>query len=359
MNATDARPRKQGRRKVLLIAGAFLLVAFCAACIVAKIGYDICFQRSWPPADSLRLRYEDVDPGAYPRTAVSFTSGGNRLNGHVYHVEDARGMVVISHGLGAGAESYFPETRFFVDNGWQVFAFDNTGSHHSEGDSTRGISQSVLDLDAVLRHIEGDPTLNDLPVVLYGHSWGGYAVAAVLNLGHPVAAVASVAGYSTPAAALYDFAENRTGIFGVLAYPLFWGYHNILYGSNANISAIDGLNRSGVPALVIHGTGDNTIRPDVSGILARQADITNPNVGYIKRDAENQNGHSNAVYSQRANMYTQEKTDEWAELESRHGGALPDEARQTFYGGVDKSLSSELDPLLFARILELFEQAVA
>jgi len=281
------------KRKRLIIIASILLILFVCACAVAKIGYDICFQRADMDEHSMLLRRADVS--GYPRVPISFMSGNNKLQGYIYGEGHEKGLVVISHGLGAGSVSYFTETRYFVDNGWCVFVFDNTGSHESEGKNTRGISQSLLDLRAALNYIDQDENLNALPLVLYGHSWGGYAVTAILNERDNVRAAVSIAGFSTPGKAMYDFAENRTGIWGVMAFPLFWGYHNILFGGNANISALDGINRTGIPVMIIHGVQDNVLRYDVSGIISHQAQITNPNVVYILREANGSSGHADLL----------------------------------------------------------------
>lgn len=38
-----------------------------------------------------------------------------------------KGLIVISHGMGGGAEGYMAETLYFVNHGYQVFGYDNTG----------------------------------------------------------------------------------------------------------------------------------------------------------------------------------------------------------------------------------------
>ncbi len=62
-----------------------------------------------------------------------------------------------------------------------MFSFDCTGSHESRGKGTTGLPQLALDLNAALSYMESDSALDGVPIMLYGHSWGGYAVAAVLN----------------------------------------------------------------------------------------------------------------------------------------------------------------------------------
>ena len=77
-----------------------------------------------------------------------------------------------------------PETMHFVDSGYSVLTYDATGTGASGGSGTRGLAQSALDLDAALTRAEQE----DLPILLFGHSWGGYAAAAVLGGSHDVTA---------------------------------------------------------------------------------------------------------------------------------------------------------------------------
>ena len=63
-----------------------------------------------------------------------------------------------------------------------------------------GFYQAVKDLNAVLGYIEASASLKNLPVFLYGHSWGGYTAAAVLNFKHNIAGVITISGFSSPMA---------------------------------------------------------------------------------------------------------------------------------------------------------------
>ena len=159
-------------RRVLLLALAVYLVCSVAAVQVMNAAL---FGRADEP-DGLTVRYADV-AADYPRQTVTFSSGSAQLTGWLYPAEDAAALVVIAHGLGADAEVYLPETMHFVDEGYSVLTYDATGTGASGGSGTRGLAQSALDLDAALTRAEQE----DLPILLFGHSWGGYAAAAVLG----------------------------------------------------------------------------------------------------------------------------------------------------------------------------------
>ena len=220
-----------------------------------------------------------------------FYSGQNRLTAYIFGEDNDKGLIVISHGLGGGAVSYLREIMFFVDNGWRVFAFDKTGSHHSGGSSTRGLPQSAIDLNMALNYIANQDL--GIPVMLYGHSWGGFAVTAVLNFyHHDIKAVASLAGFAEPMGMLHEGASVMIGAVGNVAYPFLWAYQQILFGQYANLSAIDGINSGTVPVKIIHGRDDNVISYHGAGIIAHRERISNPNAIFVSRYYPYHSGHN-------------------------------------------------------------------
>lgn len=153
------------------------------------------FNRSEQKKYSEYMRWVDFED--FARETVTFASGEETLTGYIYGKENtSKGLVVISHGLGGYSEGYISETKYFVDNGFMVFAYDNTGSGASTGDSCIGLVQSVIDLDNALTYVEQNPLFKGIPICLYGHSWGGFATTAILNYDHDIIAVASLAGYN-------------------------------------------------------------------------------------------------------------------------------------------------------------------
>lgn len=346
VKAQNLAPRRKLRKTLLIAAGLFVLVFAAVSLLVTKSIYDKNFGRVDAPKYSGFLRHADVTE--YEHTELSFPSGENNLIGYVYGEENNKGLVVLAHGLGGGAESNTALTIALVDMGWRVFTYDCTGSYRSEGSGTKGLPQSALDLDAALDYVESQSL--KLPVMLYGHSWGGYAVAAVLDMGHDVNAVVSVAGYASPDALLHEQMQSMMGGFSTFTYPFGWLYQRMLFGANAGRSAIDSINSSAVPVMVIHGSEDEMIRYDGAGIIAGRGEITNPNVVYVTRDMEGQNGHNNLMSSVAALKYIEEKNAEYDEIYDSYGGKIPDGINAEYYADVDKFRASELDSELIDMI---------
>ena len=107
------------KKKALKIVGIVLLVFLVLFSIISlvfiKMNFDDLFGRAEQNKYSAYLRYADVEE-EYDRELLSFPSGENQLQGYLYGKDNTKGLVVISHGLGGGAEGYFAETLYFVDH---------------------------------------------------------------------------------------------------------------------------------------------------------------------------------------------------------------------------------------------------
>jgi pimeloyl-ACP methyl ester carboxylesterase len=355
--AEVVKSKKKALNITIISLIIFILLFSMGSMIFIKIVYDKQFPRVDKQEFSGYLRYKDVD--GYDRTAVKFESGKNTLTGYLYGEGNEKGLVVIGHGLGSGAEDYLAETMYFIDKGWSVFSFDCTGTYESEGESTVGIPQSMIDLDAALTYIESNNTLNDLPVMLYGHSWGGYAVTAILNYDFDVAAVASISGFNSPMELLSEQAKDMMGLFAYVEYPFEWAYQTLIFGSTAQITAVDGINSKDTAVMIIHGEEDKEISYYGASIISHQSKITNPNVIYKTYSVENHNGHNNLFESEAASKYIKERNEEYKELYDSYNGNIPDAVKAEYYKNVDKFQTSELDINFMNEINGFFEGSLS
>ena len=190
------RDRRKWFRKVLHIAVIAVCVSVLLSLTSAGVFFRCFFGRSELTAQTIELRYADIDRTAYPRQEVSFLSGKNRLRGYFYGTGE-QGVVLIVHGMNGGADSHLPEILYFADHGWRVFAFDGTGVRDSEGSGTVSLSQLHNDTLAALEYLS-QSEYRALPVVLYGHSAGGYAAATALESEYPVRAAVCISAFNSP-----------------------------------------------------------------------------------------------------------------------------------------------------------------
>ena len=328
-----------------------MILFILASMILVKFIYDRQFPRYDRHDETVTaaLRYKDMADD-YPRELVDFLSGDHRLQGYIYIQDDAPGLVVVAHGIGGGADSYLSQIKYFLDQGWQVFAYDATGSFDSEGKSTKGFPQSLVDLDAALTYIASQPTLTDKPLLLFGHSWGGYAVASIPHYDYEIAGIASVSAVSKPIDMIIEQGERMMGPFIYTQYPFIWGYQRILFGAMADYNAVDALNQSSVPALIVHGSEDEMFDYEGSALIARIDEITNPFVESLPITVSGQNGHNSLFRSSSANGYLEGLNDEYRELYDNYDQEIPYEIKQDFYAKIDRILAQDINLTLMNEI---------
>ncbi len=327
--------------------------------IISMIAVVFIYNGQFPRYDrfdttiTASLRYDDIQSN-YPRNLKSFKSGENLLQGYVYGESHNQGLVVVAHGIGGGADSYLPQIKYFVDKGWRVFAYDATGSFDSEGKTTKGFPQALLDLDAAITFINSQEEFTDLPVLLFGHSWGGYAVANVMHYDHDVSAIVSVSGANSPMEVIMEQGHSMMGDFITVQYPFLWMYQYLLFNKAASLNAVDAINDSEVPMLIIHGTDDQTIQYNGCSIISKKKDIDRLNVEYISMSSQGQNGHNDLFYSDESREYIDKINIEYRQLYNKYEQKIPYEIKQEFYSKLDRFLFQDLDIRLMDRIDEFF-----
>lgn len=238
--------------------------------------------------------YSDEMRLAYPREEVTFLSGKNRLHGWLYtdgNPADDAGLIVVAHGLGAGADSHLSETLAFVDQNYSVLSYDGTGTRESEGAGVRGLYQATIDLNAALNHVETQQDLSGLPLYLYGHSAGGYAAVAVLAEHPEVDGVISVCAFDRPLQEMMAQARKRAGFSAYFGYPGLALQYYILFGAGSNRSAAKILSQTDVPALIVAGSDDEVVPLPVS-LYGQQDKILNPNASFLLVTKPGRNGHT-------------------------------------------------------------------
>jgi len=360
----DNLPNRSKQRKRVLTR---VLIGLCIAVmlfivisfIVSKIVYDKQFPRYDRPDENLsaQLRYSDMRT-YYPRRLVQFPSGKTLLQGYLYGAENSRGLMVISHGIGGGADSYLPQIKHFVDSGLRVFAYDCTGSYASEGESTKGFVQSVLDLHAALVFIGTQAELSQMPLLLFGHSWGGYAVANVLHYPHEIRGVISVSGVNTAMDIIVEQGKSLMGGFIYTQYPFLALYQRFLFGDAASFDAVSAINASDIPMLIIHGVSDEMVAFDKSALIAQKDAITNANVRYVAADTPGRDGHNNLFRTDAAITYVNEINESYRALFNSYDGTIPYEVNKRFYDGIDRNMLHELEPDLMLVIDDFIEHAL-
>jgi uncharacterized protein len=355
---------KKRNKTAKIVMLVFLCMVFlgCIGCtVVALEAYALVFSRLEDVQDNeftTRIAWKEIDQVKYPREEVHFISDGNKLQGFIYGGSNNNGLIVISNGIGSTSDDYLPIVMYFVDKGWRVFCFNNTGVGGSEGESKRGLTQSVIDLDVALTFIKNSGRFNGLPVMLVGHSLGGFAVCAVLNLNQKPNAVVSFAGFNSSKEISEEQGVAMVGNAFYLFTPQTWAIEKQLFGEKAKLTAVDGINKAAIPVMIVHSSDDEIISAKRSSIYAHGSQINNPNVKIVFFDGENASGHDRVYGSKKATEYMKLATKSWEAYIAEHGyvskATLAQWAEEYNF---DKTIANELNMELMEMVNDLFNGA--
>ena len=346
-------------KKTLWIFGIVVLSFLVVSSVTSKVMYDKSFPRFDRHDETVTsfLRYEDIED-TYEREVLDFPSDTNDLQGYLYFQEESNGLVVFAHGLGGGADSYINYAKWFLDHGWSVFMYDATGSYDSEGSTTKGFPQALIDLENALDHIRQSDTLGSLDIMLVGHSWGGYAVANALHLNEEIKSVVSIAAPSNAEDMVFEQTKSMLGVFAYTQKPFVNLYQRIRFKEYASLDAVEAINNSDASVLIIHGINDEMVQFDGSALIARKSEIDNEKTEFITRDDPSRDDHNNLMRSQAAMDYRDEMNLVYKDLFDTHDGAIPLDIQQAFYEDIDRVLAQELDEVIMNRIHSQFMEAV-
>ncbi len=197
----------------------------------------------------------------WTRKAVSFPGTAGSLRGWLFSYPDTppKGLIVFFHGYGMSHADYLPECEYFCRRGYWVLSFDGTGVGLSDG-LLLGLPQHVLDLQACLRYVQSQADLSALPLLLYGHSWGGYAADCVGALeSFPIHGIVSAAGFYGSLSALAPYTRRHYGPLAPLPLLGIRLYQRLYFGKLAGITAVKGLSLQTCPVLIAQSDDDRIL----------------------------------------------------------------------------------------------------
>lgn len=292
-----ASAKKSVFKRVLIIILAVLVVHCAGSMVATKLIYDSIFSRYAAelaePAPELRDMVEARECFFYEYEDLT-------LAGYLYRCQTPQArnaLVVLAPGFHAGSDDYLWQTKALLDRGWSVFSFDPSGSFESSGDSYVGFPQEILDLNATIEYIEANDRFGYQSLSLLGHSRGGYAAGCVLSYDHDIDAVVTVSGVNSAMEGIMAYSSSAVGPLAYGNYGFLWLYQTMLFGAKTtNLSAYEEIMDSGVPTLVVHGTGDEDFPMDKNSIISHREQICTPAVEYLTCDAPGQNGHTDLLF---------------------------------------------------------------
>lgn len=273
----------------LVLAGLLLLLAL-GLIAAGALSYHHSFHRRFDGGGDYFPYFSTLHPG-WSRSPAAFPSTrGDTLRGWVFsYPGPKKALIVLCHGYGMSLDDYLPECEFFCRRGYTVLAFDGSGTGASDG-LLQGLPQHILDLGACLDYVNDSPELSSLPLLLYGHSWGGYSTDCVSLLGdYPIRGIVSASAFRVSTSALGPYTERHWGRTAKLPLLGVQVYQRLKFGSMAAWTAVEGLKRVDAPVLILQSSDDRIIRYRDNYEVLEHAFREDPKKTFLPLEGRNHN----------------------------------------------------------------------
>ena len=331
--------------------------------IGGKIAYDKMFGRYERPDYSVTpgIRTYERIADRLPRKRFTFDSDNVKCAGYFYQASPCRGLVAFAHGLHAGADDYLTVFEFFVKNGYSVIAFDTKGTYDSEGKSTVGLAEALVELDHLLDLVKAEPSLSQLPLFVCGHSCGAGAASAVLSLHPEIKGCTAIAAMKDPNQMIVGKGMVYSAILGLPETPLTAAFlesqQKKLFGDYTKCNGVKGVNDTECPVLIAHGIKDMVIEYlSPIALINHKKELRSKNVFYYVGKG-NSGAHDTIWRSAKAVDYQDQVKKEMDKLKKAKGKEWTKEDEAAFVAGVDHALYSAVNTELFEKAVETFEKA--
>lgn len=350
---------KNKKRQIVIIVSIVLIVLlFVIPFGIAAMIYESNFGERYETYGPMARNMEEFE-GLKVKEYTFTSNQGQKLAGYKYYkeLEIIKGVVIIAHGLGGGGHnSYMDVADYMTRNGYVVFAYDATGNDKSEGRSVRGIPQGIIDLDYAIRFVKETPDFTDLPIVLFGHSWGGYSVGSALNLHSDVKAVVMLAGFNESMDIIEEEGRRIAGSGINVLLPYISLYERIKLGKYASFSCMEGFEHSAAGVMMIHSEDDEMISRKYAIDIFKELYENNPRFQFIQYKDR---GHNYVYYSDAAREYKDSINIEFEEYVKSLDVELSSEIKESYlYNHLNKELLFILDEELMNRIVNFYDNYI-
>ena len=349
--------KAKGKAKAIIISVicVILSVPLIILPVTTVIVYESIFGERYETVSWLEFSAADYEGLQMERS--DFQSEDVTLAGYKYSKANqaVKGVVVIAHGLGGGGHNtYMPFIDYFTSNGYYVFAYDARGNDNSGGDSVGGLPQGIICLDNALHHVVAIEEYQDLPITLFGHSWGGYSVGNVLYMHPDIKAAVIIAGFNKSEDLLEYQGQQMAGAGVHILMPYLKLYERIKFGEEFTaVSALDGLERTEAGIMIVHSKDDTTVPTKYGYDKFYEAFGNSDRFEFVQYEDK---GHDYLFYSEAAWAYREQLNADYKSYVEDNGREYSAETKEEFMNGyLDKKQCFEPDPILMEQILNMFD----
>lgn len=340
---------------VLLTVMIIILVALSILYGLYRKIHQTFFERRQPTSKlPYALSYREYENILKREEFIIDPDKSDFLKGYFYRLpasETYKGLIIVAHGFQADHTKYLPEIQLFAEAGYLVYAYDNLGNGESGGQSQVSLCHSAIDLSRVINAIQ-KTDYQTLPLGLYGHSWGGFAVLAVNSFNSGIKAVCARSGFEKESQTILDGLYKFQPVLTALLRPWAGLFAYLIDGKNSRIKASDGVKKAPETRfLLFHGQADRLVRFRHSAAYAL---LKNPRPN-AKVLISPKGGHS-LLYRQSSKKCRQAAKKEYEDLNQKYGEKWPEAVAATYRKQFPWSELYATEPEITAAILDFFEQ---
>ena len=357
----ETKKMKKPIKITLIVISVILVLLIMAALILPKplamSVYNEYFGIRYTSDEPSTFEVSDFE-GLMAEKHRFYSDKGQVITGYLYSRERNRtkGIIVMAHGFGGGGHrSYMNVADYFTKNGYLVFAYDATGNDESEGDCVGGFPQGIIDLEYALDYIDD---FSSYPILLWGHSWGGYSVCSVPAVYPEVKGIISVSGFNQSLDMLETEGRNIAGDAIDFVLPYFKDYEEETFGAYAYMNGLQSLTLTNAPVMIIHSADDEVVPIEISYDRYYEKFKDNERFTFIRYEDK---GHNRILNSADAIAYREEynkKGDEWLRSIGGSENLTPEMRAEYIETNFDIIRGNELDSELMEEMLKFYDECL-
>lgn len=273
---------------------------------------------------------------------------GQRLVGSFYYYGDMdmTRVIIFEHGMGSGHLAYMKEIESLARHGYTVLSYDHTGSGNSEGENICSFSQSLADLDCLIKSLSTDDIYHGMKISVVGHSWGAFSALNIGALHSEITHIVALSGFISVKEMSDQFLGWLSRFYTPTILRLEEKANPEYYGKNS----IESLKVSRVKAMIIHSEDDKTVHYKRHFLPMKEALQNRENTHFL---SFSDRGH-NPNFTSAAVKYKETFfLDLQAKLKANE--LVTDEDKQAFKNSYDWNRMTEQDVALWDKIFEFLD----
>ena len=246
---------------IVLLVLVFLYLAIGIS-ITAIINNKLFGVRGKDPSHPCYVHFED-----YPflsRFSYETKFEDAMIRGYVYQESGRssfKGFVILSHGLFGSHVQYLVDVAYLAKAGYRILCFDQYGVGLSGGDSQVSLYHGIPVLDAVIKDVEKRRLNDDLPLILYGHSWGAYCSLGVLGMHPEIQKAVLRSGPVSPVKAALGLLYMKSKVLYWFMKPGLGLFMLLLFGRKSLTRSTKGISKNkSTEILVVYAKNDPMVR---------------------------------------------------------------------------------------------------